>query len=81
MDDFDSEPTFVDNISFYAPRSGTVTYEPPINILFVIHIEGKEESPDSIEYLEWRDELFWLKNKFNLFGHKMTVLSNGEYME
>ena len=87
IDEPDEEPSYFDDASLRCQSSGPRMYEPPINICFVLHIEPVAGSPMATQmpkprlYEDWRRDLLWLKRKAEEYGHKLTALFNGEYME
>jgi len=83
LDDDDGKPSYVDDISFVMNQSGSLKYEPPINVNFIIHVEPMP-GPAGLKtavYDDWRATILWLKTMFDEYGHKITLQSNGEYME
>ncbi len=54
--------------------------QPPINILVAVHIEPFLDEFDAT-YGERREELYWLRDTALTHGAKLTVASNGEFME
>ena len=84
IDELDSKPSYFDDASLKGTPSGSVTYEPPINVIFVLHVEPMTKPgmiSSSEEYEDWRQNILWLKTKAEEYGHKITALFNGEYME
>jgi len=87
IDESDGEPSYYDDASLVCKSSGPSMYEPPINTTFVLHIEPMTGSPMARQmrkprlYEDWRRDIFWLKRKAEEYGHKLTALFNGEYME
>lgn len=62
-------------------NSGSV---PPINIVFDVHIEDMGENhgtPNLQEYNRLRTEVIWLSTTADAYGAKLSLQSNGEYME
>jgi hypothetical protein len=52
----------------------------PINVIFAVHIEPF--LPEfGFNYVERREELYWLRDRALTHGAKLTVSSNGEFME
>ena len=52
--------------------------EPPIHIIFDVHIEPMAGGPN---YFQRRDEVNWLRETALTYGAKLSLQSNGEYME
>ncbi|MCD4775216.1 MAG: T9SS type A sorting domain-containing protein [Candidatus Aegiribacteria sp.] len=52
--------------------------EPPINIIFDVHNEPMGIGPN---YLQRREEVNWLRDIALFYGAKLSLQSNGEYME
>lgn len=53
-------------------------FEPPINIIFDVHIEPMNNGPN---YFQRRAEVNWLREIAIDYGAKLSLQSNGEYME
>ncbi|MBN2536808.1 hypothetical protein JXB37_00870 [candidate division WOR-3 bacterium] len=77
LDNPGGHPAQFDDVSFSEPPSGSMTFEPPINIVFVIHVEHGA-GPD---YDAWMNENEWLKDICSRQGFRMTYLTHGAYME
>jgi len=62
------------------PEKQRKTVHDPINVIFAVHIEPF--LPEfGFDYGSRRDELYWLKDLALSHGAKLTVASNGEFME
>ena len=77
FDDWGGSSSQFDDVSFSEPASGTTTFEPPINVLFLVHVEGSAGA----DYDAWMLENRWLKGLCAQRGFKLTYLSHGAYME
>ncbi len=77
LDNYDTATAHFDDISCKEIISGNQTYEPPINIIFVIHVEGSAGP----RYQIWMLENTWLKQICRNKGFKLTYLTHGAYME
>ena len=68
--------------SFFAQKVNITklndSYEPPINIIFDVHIEPMNIPPN---YIKRRIEVNWLRDTAINFGAKLSLQTNGEYME
>jgi hypothetical protein len=65
------------------PASGVPEYEPPINVLLILHIDppGQEDTfiPDIGMYAQTHDEIDWLMDEAARHGLHFTALFNGWY--
>jgi len=81
----DGKPSSFDGVSLTRRSTGPSTHEPPINVVFVLHVEPMTRSPERPStpemYGDWRGTVLWLKEVFEEYGQKITALFNGEYME
>ena len=55
-----------------------ISYRSPINIIFDVHIEPMGTGPN---YFQRRTEVNWLRETAIKYGVKLSLQSNGEYME
>ncbi|MFQ6059023.1 MAG: hypothetical protein ACE5MB_09130, partial [Anaerolineae bacterium] len=67
------------------PTPGGVNhYEPSINVVFDVHIEPLPQVPLSQRhdmYLARRDQVLWLREMAAIYGVRLSLQSNGEYIE